>query len=74
MFWYLRNLRSKQTSVADLQFFFFELYTLFQKLEQKIVKKRTLNMKVYYIILLSYQFTEDLENTKSNNVIFFDIA
>ena len=74
MFWYLRNLRSKQTNVADLQFFFFELYTLFQKLEQKIVKKRTLNMKVYYIILLSYQFTEDLENTKSNNVIFFDIA
>ena len=31
-------------------------------------------MKVYYIILLNYQFTGDLENTKSNNVIFFDIA
>ena len=31
-------------------------------------------MKAYYIILLNYQFTEDQENTKSNNVIFFDIA
>ena len=35
----------------------FELCALFQKQVQKHVKKRTSNMKVYYIIPLNYQLT-----------------
>ena len=31
---------------------------------QKVLKKRTSNMKVYYIILLNYQFTGHPENFK----------
>ena len=42
----------------------FELCTLFQKLLQKVVKKRTSNMKVYYIIPPNYQLTGHPENFK----------
>ena len=42
----------------------FELCTLFQKLVQKAVKKRTLDMKLYYIIPLNYQLTGHPENFK----------
>ena len=42
----------------------FELCTLFQKLVQKVVKKRTSNMKVYYIIPLNNQSTGHPENFK----------
>ena len=41
----------------------FELCTLFQKLVQKVVKK-TLNIKVYYIIPLKYRLTGHPENFK----------
>ena len=63
MLLYLRNQRSKQTNLASLQFLF-ELCTILPKLVQKVVKKRTSNMKVYYIIPLSYQLTGHLENFK----------
>ena len=46
----------------------FELCTLFQKLVQKVVNKRTSNMTVYYKIPLDYQLTGHLE--KSNYIIF----
>ena len=42
----------------------FELCSLFKKLVQKVVKKRTLNMKVYCIIPLNYRLTGDPENFK----------
>ena len=47
-----------------------ELCTLFQKLVQKLVIKRTSNMLVYYIIPLNYWLAGHSENLKSNNVIF----
>ena len=42
----------------------FELCTLFQKLVQKVVGKRTPNMIVIYIIPLNYQLTGHPENFK----------
>ena len=42
----------------------FELCTLFQKLVQKVVKKRTTNMKVYCIIPLNYLLTGHSQNFK----------
>ena len=47
-----------------------ELCTLFQKLVQKLVIKRTSNMLVYYIIPLNYWLAGHSENLKSNYVIF----
>ena len=41
-----------------------QICTLFQQLVQKIAKKRTSNMKVYYIPTLNYQFTGDPEKFK----------
>ena len=42
----------------------FELWTLFQKLMQNVVKERTSNIKVYYIIPLNYRLTGHPENFK----------
>ena len=39
-----------------------EVISLFQKLVQKFVKKRTLSMKLYYIIPRSYQLNGHPEN------------
>ena len=63
MWLYLCNQWSKQTNFVDLQFFF-ELRTFGQKLVQKIIKKGTSNMKVYYVIPLNYRFTRRPENFK----------
>ena len=41
----------------------FEICTLFQKLVQEVVNKRTSNMTVY-LIQLDYQLTEHPENFK----------
>ena len=52
MWSYLRNQRSKQTNLVDLQFL--SNYVLFsKKLVQNVVKKGSLNMKEYYIIPLN---------------------
>ena len=43
---------------------YFEFCTLFQKLVQKVVKKWSLNMKVYYTIPLNNRLTGHPENFK----------
>ena len=48
----------------------FELCTLFQKLLQKVVTKRTSDMKVYYTIPLNYWLTRHPENFKSKLCYF----
>ena len=42
----------------------FKLCTLFLKLVLKVVKKRTSNIKVYYVIPLNYRLTGHPENFK----------
>ena len=42
----------------------FELCTLFQKLAQRLIKKRNSTMTVCYIIPLNYRLTEHPENFK----------
>ena len=44
----------------------FELCTLFPKLVQKVVKKGTSNMKVYYIILVN-----NIQRISKSNYIIF---
>ena len=63
MWSHLRNQRSKQTNLVRFTISF-KLCTLFQKLVQKVVKKGTSNMKVYYIIPLNYRLTGHPENFK----------
>ena len=48
----------------------FKLRTLFQKLVQKVVKKETLNMKVYCMIPLNYRLTGHPENFKMKLYFF----
>ena len=55
MWSYLRNQRLKETRLVDLQFL--SNYALFSKTGAKVVKKRSLNKKVYYIIPLNGRFT-----------------
>ena len=63
MWSYLRNQRSKQTNLVGLQFL--SNYALFsKKLVQKVVKKGTLNMKVYYIITLNDRLIRHPEKFK----------
>ena len=63
MWSHLCSQRSKQTNFVDLQFL--SNYTLFSKiLGQKVVKKGTSNMTVYYIIPLNYRLTGNPENFK----------
>ena len=62
MWSYLRNQRSKQTNLVDLQFLL--NYALFSKNSCRELLKKTSNMKVYYIIQLNYQLTEYPENFK----------
>ena len=52
----------------------FELCTYFQNLVQKVVKIRTANMKVYYIILLNNQLTGHPQNSKTKLYHFQDIT
>ena len=67
MWSYLRSQRSKQTNFVDLQFL--SNYALFLKiLGQKVVRKGTSNMKVYYIIPLNYRLTG---NPVQNQTILF---
>ena len=56
---YLRNQQVKTCTFTIS----FELRTLFEKV-QKVVKKGTLNMKVYYIIPLNCQLIGHPENFK----------
>ena len=60
MWSYLRNQRSKQTNLVYLQFL--SNYVLFQKLTQKVVKKRTFDLEVYYIIQRNYRLTGHTDN------------
>ena len=63
MWSYACNQRSKQADLGDLQFL--SNNALFSKNWcRKLLKKRTWNMKVYYIIPLNYQFTGHPENFK----------
>ena len=51
---YVTNGQNKQTKKPCRFTISFELCTLFQKLVQKVIKKRTSGVNVYYIIPLNY--------------------
>ena len=56
MWSYLSNQRSKQTNCMYIE----------EKNGGKLLKRRTLNMKIYYIIPLNHQSTGHPENFKIN--------
>ena len=68
----LRNQRSKQSNLVDLQFLL--NYALFSKNWcRKLLKKGSLNMKVYYIIPLNDRLTGHPENYKISLYYFQEI-
>ena len=71
MYSYLRNQRSKQTNLVYLQFRW-NHGLFFQKLVQKVVKKRTTNIKVYYIIPLNDRLPGHPENFKIKLYYFLE--